>query len=537
MNEWTDQQLLGDYARQQSEAAFGELVRRHVDWVHTAAWRIVGDASLAQDVTQSVFVALAQNAARLADHPVLCGWLHRTARNLAAKTVRSDARRRAREQEAATMNRFISTTDEPPWEHLAPHLDAALGALRDSERNAILLRFFEKKSARDMARILGISDDAAQKRVSRALAQLRAFLAKRGVAVGTGALAIVLSANAVQAAPAGLAASISTATALAAPAPLTHATTKIIIMTTTTKAMIAAVCGAAAIAITVWSRHSGGSAEPSTRPDPAPDQAHGSAAAKGPHSPRGSATRHKNPFQVPRLSDEERTILAANPAAALAARPDHLDLLVSWAAMDPAAALAWADAQKDSRHLRSNLLGAIAAGILIKDGAGAMNDFIAEHIADPGLLPKYQNRTELLSHTMFHLGRDDSADAAMAILTELRDRAAAGGEAADGAPPVGKLASSLVLGTKGGADDQARAIDYLEAKGIGVELDYWSFQAAFDADPRYWADWAWKRDSDLLTDIVQAWHREHPAEASAWIADRLPPADPRRGEIDERITP
>src|SRR6266705_588129 len=121
MKSLTDQQLLRDYTERRAEAAFAELVRRHVDLVYSAALRMVRDAHLAQDVTQGVFVALAQNSRGLKDRPVLSGWLHRTAQNLAANAVRSDVRRRAREQEAAAMNGL----HEPNavWEHIAPHLD------------------------------------------------------------------------------------------------------------------------------------------------------------------------------------------------------------------------------------------------------------------------------------------------------------------------------------------------------------------------------------------------------------------------------
>jgi DNA-directed RNA polymerase specialized sigma24 family protein len=104
VNSLTDQQLLGDYADRRSEGAFAELVRRDVDLVYSAALRMVCDPHLAEDVSQGVFLALAQNARQLTDRAVLSGWLHRTAQNLAAKAVRSDVRRRAREQEAVAMN-------------------------------------------------------------------------------------------------------------------------------------------------------------------------------------------------------------------------------------------------------------------------------------------------------------------------------------------------------------------------------------------------------------------------------------------------
>ena len=109
MNKLNDQQLLADFAGKRSEAAFTELVRRHVDLVHSAAQRMVRDPHLAEDVTQAVFAALAQNAAQLSHHPVLSGWLHRITRNLAANVVRSEVRRRVREQEAAAMNEILST--------------------------------------------------------------------------------------------------------------------------------------------------------------------------------------------------------------------------------------------------------------------------------------------------------------------------------------------------------------------------------------------------------------------------------------------
>jgi RNA polymerase sigma factor (sigma-70 family) len=113
VNDLTDQQLLRDYATQQSEAAFSELVRRHVDLVHSAARRMVRDPHLTEDVTQGVFVALAQNVRQLTNRPVLSGWLHCAARNLAAKALRSDVRRRVREQEVATMRVEVSGPSDP----------------------------------------------------------------------------------------------------------------------------------------------------------------------------------------------------------------------------------------------------------------------------------------------------------------------------------------------------------------------------------------------------------------------------------------
>ena len=208
MNDRTDSQLLHAYTEHRSEPAFAELVRRHVDFVYSAARRMVRDSHLAEDVTQGVFVALAKNPGPLAERPVLTGWLHRTAQNIAAQTVRTEVRRRAREQEAAAMNELLAHESDAAWEDIAPHLDAALGELSEADRDALLLRYFERKSAQEMAQTLGVSEEAAQKRVSRAVERLREFFVKRGIAVGASGLVAVISANAVQAAPAGLSTAI-----------------------------------------------------------------------------------------------------------------------------------------------------------------------------------------------------------------------------------------------------------------------------------------------------------------------------------------
>ncbi len=243
MSRSTDQQLLQDYTERRSDAAFTELVQRHIDLVYSAALRMVRDAHLARDVTQGAFMALANNAPKLTEIPALEGWLHGTTRNLAANVVRAEVRRRNREQEAALMNEMLSTGAGVNWENVAPYLDEALGELSELEREALLLRYFKNQDFRSVGATLGISDDAAQKRVSRAVESLREFFAKRGVSVGAGGLVVVISANAVQAAPVGLAVTISAA-ALASTAATTStliaATTKSIAMTTLQKTLVTA---------------------------------------------------------------------------------------------------------------------------------------------------------------------------------------------------------------------------------------------------------------------------------------------------------
>ena len=199
------------FVEERSERAFTELVRRHLDLVYSAALRMVRDGHLAQDVSQGVFFALARNADKLVERPVISGWLHRTAQNLAANAVRSEVRRRAREREVAAMKITSADQDHANWTEVAPQLDAALGELNEPDRDALLLRYFERKSAQQMAVTLGISSEAAQKRVNRAIDRLRDALDKRGVKAAAGGIIAAVSANAVQAAPAELAHSISSA--------------------------------------------------------------------------------------------------------------------------------------------------------------------------------------------------------------------------------------------------------------------------------------------------------------------------------------
>src|SRR5262249_12093871 len=148
MGDVADQNLIGEYARSGSEEAFGELVHRHVDLVYSAAFRVLRDPSLAEDVTQRVFIALARNATKLRSRDVLTGWLHETARNFAVTTVRSEERRRRREQEAATLDSAGTNDTQSAWRQIEPHLDGALEQLGEADRDAILLRYFERKTAK-----------------------------------------------------------------------------------------------------------------------------------------------------------------------------------------------------------------------------------------------------------------------------------------------------------------------------------------------------------------------------------------------------
>lgn len=247
MSTRTDPQLLADYVEQGSEAAFAELVRRHIDLVYSAALRMTCDPHSAQDVTQLVFVAMAREARKLQKHPVVSAWLHRTARNVAANVVRSDVRRRAREQTAIDMNPPTVMEPDTIWERIAPQLDTAIGELSESDRNALMLRFLEGKSARETGEILGVNAETAQKRVYRAVERLREFFGKRGITINTGSLGLMIASKGVQSAPTGLAAAISSAVAAAGGAATTVTVGIPIAMNWTTAKTAAAIILAGAV--------------------------------------------------------------------------------------------------------------------------------------------------------------------------------------------------------------------------------------------------------------------------------------------------
>lgn len=226
----TDIQLLSRYAQDCSEAAFGELVARHVNLVYATALRIVGgDEHAACDVAQSVFADLARKAVPLCgrakeagmaqdrSNQSLTGWLYTSTRFAAAKSVRADQTRRKHEQKAYLMNNLMGgEPDSLDWTELRPVIDEALGTLDERDRNALLFRFFEGQDLRAVGNALGLSEDAARMRISRALDKLREILAKRGVTTAAGALSVTLAAHAVQAAPVGLVATITGASISAA---------------------------------------------------------------------------------------------------------------------------------------------------------------------------------------------------------------------------------------------------------------------------------------------------------------------------------
>ena len=205
-----DPELLRRYAREASQEAFAELVRRHVDFVYATALRQAGSAARAEDVTQTVFIDLARKARALAERRELVGWLHTSAHYAAAMIRRSEARRQIREQKAHTMQAILHMPDNHlDWETLRPMLDDALHALGERDREAVLLRYFKQCSFGEIGTAIGLSEEAARKRVERSIEKLRGLLAKRGITSTAAALELAMAGQAAVAAPAGLAATVT----------------------------------------------------------------------------------------------------------------------------------------------------------------------------------------------------------------------------------------------------------------------------------------------------------------------------------------
>lgn len=236
-----DAAWLAEYRDSGSETAFRALVERHLPLVYSTAVRMVnGDSHRAQDICQSVFTDFARSAPSLPQGVVLAGWLHRTTRFTALQVLRAERRRVLREQEANWMKDRDTSETEASWASLRPELDEALEQLGDPDRHALLLRFFGQRSLAEVGSALGIAEDAARKRVARALEKLRERLVARGITTTAAALSCMLESRCAEIVPEGLVAQV-TGTALATAGAASTSSLGILTLMASTKTLTALV--------------------------------------------------------------------------------------------------------------------------------------------------------------------------------------------------------------------------------------------------------------------------------------------------------
>jgi len=264
-----DIDLVRQYARGKSEEAFAALVSRHVNLVYSVALRQVRDAHLAEEIAQTVFIILARKADSLGSRTVVSGWLYRTTRFVSAKALTLRRRRHDREQEAY-MRSQLNETEAGAWKEIEPLLEKALGQLGERDQNALVLRFFQDRTFKEISSALGTTEAGAKMRVNRALDKLRAFFTKRGLTFSATVIAAALSTHSVQAAPLGLAASVTVAavkgtTVTASTLTLIETTLKLMAWTKLkTAVVVSAIALVAAGTATVTMQHAKAKAE-STR--------------------------------------------------------------------------------------------------------------------------------------------------------------------------------------------------------------------------------------------------------------------------------
>ena len=248
----TDRELLRRYIHEASEEAFTEVVQRHVNLVYGVALRqLCGNTTMAQEVTQAVFTALAAKAGLMTKHAHLSAWLHTTTRFTASHVVRTERRRQDREQKAYTMQALLTDSGPEEVPTVPPEfLETVLAGLAETDKEAVLRRFLEGQSFSAIGQAMEVSEDAARMRVTRALESIRTQLARRGITSSAAAVSAALTSQAI-AAPVSLATSIS-ATALAGTAAMTGAKIGVVTFMTTKSTLWLASAAILALGFSVY---------------------------------------------------------------------------------------------------------------------------------------------------------------------------------------------------------------------------------------------------------------------------------------------
>ncbi|EQD28232.1 RNA polymerase sigma-70 domain protein, partial [mine drainage metagenome] len=166
------------------DSLFENSVAGHIGWIYSMAYRQLADASLADDATQAVFLALWRKRGSL--KKPIGGLLVRATRYACNDIQKSERRRKIRERKVAAMRQeemqgFASAAAEEAKIEQLLAMDAALQRLSTGDRDVLVARFFQNQTARQVAEQFNISEAAAGKRITRAVEKLRHIMARKNI--------------------------------------------------------------------------------------------------------------------------------------------------------------------------------------------------------------------------------------------------------------------------------------------------------------------------------------------------------------------
>ena len=178
-----EEKLLIEQARKGDDNAFGELVRMHQDLVYRTAVRMVGDED-GKDITQDVFIKAYKELKRFKGKSALSTWLYRMTVNLSLNHLRGSRRELDRRE------RYGPGVSSPPPgpdrqlldEELTGIVWAAIDALPEKQRTAVILRRFEELPASRIAEVMGLSVGAVESLLHRAKLTLLESFRESGLA-------------------------------------------------------------------------------------------------------------------------------------------------------------------------------------------------------------------------------------------------------------------------------------------------------------------------------------------------------------------
>jgi RNA polymerase sigma factor (sigma-70 family) len=189
----TDGQLLESFITQHDEAAFAALVRRHGPMVLGVCRRVLHDSHDAEDAFQATFLVLVRKAASIRQRELVGNWLYGTAYRAALETRAANASGRARERPMREIPEREAPAENEGWQDLRPLLDQELSRLPDKYRVPVILCDLEGRKRKEVARQLSIPEGTLSSRLATARKMLAKRLARHGLPLSAGAVAVALS--------------------------------------------------------------------------------------------------------------------------------------------------------------------------------------------------------------------------------------------------------------------------------------------------------------------------------------------------------